>query len=136
MPADIATLRMRYPAFVPVSDATIAYWLTDAVFTVDDTWQPYQDNALMALAAFNIARTGGLPGESSQLVEGVTSFRSGSFSATVSDAVVTQQAAGGYAINVWGREFAMYLRRHNGGPRLVGPTCLPNSTLGFTDYCW
>lgn len=133
MPADAATLRIRYPAFAAVGDPTITYWLTDAALTVDDTWQPYQDNALMALAAFNIARTGGL---SSQLVEGVTSFRSGSFSATVSDAVVTQQAAGGYAINVYGREFAGYLRRHNGGPRLVGPTCLPNSTLGFTGYCW
>jgi hypothetical protein len=117
---DPATLRIRYPAFASVGDEVITYWLTDAALTVDDTWQPYQDNALMSLAAFNIARTGALTGQAAPLPEGVTSFKSASFSATVSDAVVAQQSAGGYAINVYGREFAGYLRRHSGTPRLVG----------------
>lgn len=120
MSADIATLRIRYPAFANTPDATIAYWLTDAADTVDDSWQPYADNATMALAAYNMARTGALEGGAASLPEGVTEFRSAGFNARISDSYVAAQVEGGYGANVYGREFLTYLRRRNGGPRLVG----------------
>jgi hypothetical protein len=123
MPADIATLRLRYPAFAAVADETIAYWLTDAARVVTADWGVDEEPGLLALAAHSMAINGALAGAGGvSLPAGVTSFRSGSFSATVSDAVIAAQAKGGYASTVYGQEFAVMLRRNVGGPQLVGWT--------------
>jgi hypothetical protein len=127
MPADIATLRLRYPAFATVADETIAYWLTDAARIVTADWAVDEEPGLLALAAHSMAINGALAsGDAGEAAlakvkgMGVTSFRSASFSATVSDAVIAAQAKGGYASTVYGQEFAVMLRRNVGGPRLVG----------------
>lgn len=131
-------LRLRYPAFAAVSDATITYWLTDAARIVTPDWGDEQEAGALALAAHNMATTPGVVAGSADPMEaalakvqasGVTSFRSGSFSANVSEAAVASQIAGGYASTVYGREFAIMLRRNTGGPMLVGYV----ETCGYAD---
>lgn len=113
-----AVLRLRYPAFASVRDSIISYWLTDAERIVTADWdEAERDPATMALAAHNMAMAGALQVEAGQIPAGVTSFRSGSFSVTVSDA---QASATGYEATIYGREFAAMLRRNCGGPVLVG----------------
>lgn len=132
---DAATLKMRYPAFAAVSDGTIAYWLTDAQRFVGD-WGEDTDPALMARAAHSMATTPGvLPAEgTAALPAGVTSFRSGSFSATLSEAAVSASVKGGYDASPYGIEFAGYLRRNSGGPVLIGaaePAFVTPFALGY-----
>ena len=124
---DPTTLRLRYPAFAAVTDATIAYWLTDAARIVTDAWGDDQEPATLALAAHNMS-INGAPGIATDEVtalagSGLTSFKSGTFSAQFSEAAAAQASAGGYAATVYGREFAIMLRRNVGGPRLVGGYC-------------
>lgn len=125
MSIDAATLRIRYPAFAAVPDDAIAYWLTDAARIVTDDWGEDQEPGTLALAAHSMATTpGGLASGNSQIPAGVTSFRSGSTSVTFSDAAAAQSAQGGYGSTIYGKEFAVMLRRNVGGPRLVGIACV------------
>jgi hypothetical protein len=127
---DPATLRIRYPAMAAVTDEVASYWLTDAARTVTEAWGEDQEPATLALAAHRVATTpGALPASASALPAGVTSFRSGAFSATISDAAAAAQVKGGYDATVYGQEFAVYLRRYGGGPMLIGP-------VECVDPCW
>ena len=117
-------LRLRYPAFSKVDDATIAYWLTDAARIVTNSWGPDQEPATLALAAHNMATTPGvLSSGSSSIPAGVTRFRSGSTDISFSDSAAAQSAEGGYKSSAYGREFAVMLRRNCSGPMLVGYAC-------------
>lgn len=118
MAIDPATFRIRYPALASTSDATIAYWLTDAALTVTDTWGTDQEPATLALAAHGIAKSAS--SASGAIPAGVTSFRSGSFSATVTDAAANAATSAGYDSTVYGQEYLRYLRRNFGGPMLMG----------------
>ncbi len=122
-----ADLKARWPAFAAVPDATVQYWLTDAERIVTPDWLE-RDYAvgLMTLAAHEMVLNGvtGLP--ASAIPAGVTSFKSGTFSATVSESVANASAAGGFGATKYGQDFAIMLRRNNGMPRLVGciaPVC-------------
>lgn len=133
---DPATLKLRYPAFAAVEDATIQYWLTDAERFVDQSW-PEGDYApaLMALAAHYMALAGmGGTSGSGAIPAGVTRFRSGAMDVTIADAVAVQQSKGGYQATRYGQEFARMQRRNFGGPRVVSdpaPTC-----AGLYGYYW
>jgi hypothetical protein len=116
-----ATLKLRYGAFDAVDDAKVQYWLTDAERFVDLSW-PEADYAvgLMAKAADSMVRKGvaGIAQDASASIPaGVTSFRSASFSATVTETAANRSITG---FNPYGAEFAALRRRLFGAPRLVG----------------
>lgn len=114
-------LKARWPEFGPVDDDRVQYWLTDAERTVTPDWLDADYGVgLMTLAAHEMVVNEEAGAPVPAIPAGVTSFRSASFSATVSDAVAAKGAAGGYASTKYGEQFAVMLRRNRGGPRLVG----------------
>lgn len=110
-PADLIA---RYPAFGAVLDATVQLWIDDAARYADATW-PDLDRAaaVMAHAAHKMAELG--LGQSAVPL-GLTSFKSGTFSASVSDKTAS---ATGLDATVYGREFKTLRDRLFRGPRLA-----------------
>lgn len=107
----LALFRLRYGAFSTLDDATIGYWLGDAAKLITESWtEADRDPAKLALAAHMLSESGAL---SSGIPEGVTSFRSGSFSATFSDSAASRT---GLLTTVYGREFLNLRRRSFIGP--------------------
>lgn len=135
---DAATLKTRYPAFADVADATVDYWIEDAQRIVTERWaEADYAPGLMALAAHNMSRNGVLAPAAGQVPSmeqaisaisdsGLTSFRSGSFSAQMSDEAAKVSLAGGYASTRYGQEFEAMLRRNVGpGVRVVSGSGAP-----------
>lgn len=120
---DAAELKLRYPAFAAVDDATVEYWLTDARLIVTDSWfENDRAPAEMALAAHNMAlgglgTAGGAVGDLAAM--GVTSFRSASMSVSFDADSVRRSGNGGYGSTRYGVAFLPYLRRNRGGPFLT-----------------
>lgn len=108
-----ATLKARYPAFASVADATVDYWLAEAAEDCAGWPDSLRARGEMALAAHRMAELGIVAGT---VPAGVTSFKSGTFSATVSDGVASRT---GYDATVYGREFRQLARSVFGGPRLA-----------------
>ena len=114
----IENFRIRYPALAATSDARIQYWITDAASYVGD-WGLDTDPAILAYAAHQIVVTA--PGEASAgVLAGVTRFHSASVDISMTEFAANLAARGGWGASPYGIEFEGYLRRHNGGPRLVG----------------
>ena len=129
VPDLVAAFRMRYPAFAAVDAGTIVYWLKDADRFVNDSWGDDADVGRIEYAAHNMIESG-VPGIArsgvEQIPNGVTRFRSASMDIVISEAAANRAVSGGYASTLPGQRFAALLRRHNGGPRLVGyvePVC-------------
>lgn len=108
-----ATLKARYPAFASVADATVDYWLAEAAEDCANWSESLRARGEMALAAHRMADLGIVTGA---VPAGVTSFKSGTFSASVSDGVASRT---GYASTIYGREFQQLARNLFGGPRLA-----------------
>jgi hypothetical protein len=108
--ATLADFRTRYPAFAAVADATVTYWLGEGDDAVVAWRAADQDKGAMAYAAHKLAEQG-LDGS---MVGGVTSFKSGTFSAAVSDAAARRT---GLHSTIYGREFIQLARRTFAGPR-------------------
>lgn len=107
----LALFRLRYSAFATTDDGTIGYWLADAAVAVDDSWPELRrDPAKLALAAHMLAAN------SSEIPAGVTSFKSGTFSATFADAAANRT---GLEATIYGREFLSLRRLSFAGPRLA-----------------
>lgn len=105
----LALFRLRYAAFASIADGVIGYWLADAAGRIADPWpEDARDPAKLVLAAHMLAESGALSGNAG-IPAGVTSFRSGSFSATFSDSVANRT---GFSTTIYGREF-LALRRRN-----------------------
>ena len=106
----ISDFRARYPAFAAVADATVQVWLTEGFAEVSAWTDADQPRGTMAYAAHKLA------GQAGATPEGVTGFKSGTFSAQLSE-----QAANriGFAATVYGREFLDLARRNFAGPRLA-----------------
>lgn len=123
-------LKMRFPAFANVSDATINYWITDALAIVTTCWGSSDFRpAIMELAAHNMVKAG-VPGivadkVSGVAARGVTNFKSASFSASFDSSAAARLSGTGYGSTQYGADFAVRLRRNTGGPRLVGCGNLP-----------
>lgn len=121
----LTAFRIRFPAFAAVPASTVQYWLTDAGLTVTNSWieADYQP-ALLTLAAHNMAMqgldrpSGDTVGSLAQM--GVTGFKSASMSVNFDADTVQRANSGGYSATKYGQQFAVYLRRNVGGPRLVG----------------
>jgi len=116
MPATTSDLRIRYPALERVDEARAQYWIDDAARFVGD-WGLDTDPATLAYAAHQITATEG--GEGAAMA-GVTRFHSGSVDISMTEFAANQAARGGWGSTPYGQEFEGYMRRHNGGPRLVG----------------
>lgn len=121
---DAAELKLRFPAFATVPDATVEYWLTDARLIVTASWAEIdRAPAEMTLAAHNMALNGigSAGGPVSDLAAmGVTSFKSASMSVSFDGATIGRASAGGFRATKYGQQFLTYLARNRGGPRLVG----------------
>lgn len=108
-----ANLKARYPAFASVADATVTYWLDEAAEDCANWADALRARGEMALAAHRMAEQGIVTGA---VPAGVTAFKSGTFSASVSDGVAART---GYDATIYGREFKQLARNLFGGPRLA-----------------
>jgi hypothetical protein len=127
---NVAALKMRYPAFAVVDDATIAYWLTDAAGYVGSSWSDADRNPGLMAAAAHFMKRAGVPGIAGGDVAGfaaagVTHFRSGSFQAQFSDEAVKAQVAGGWASTSYGQEYLLLLRRNVMSMGVTAPGVVP-----------
>jgi len=114
MPHTAADLKTRFPAFAAVADDTVNYWIADAENLVGTNWpDPDRDIGIVTLAAHNMASIGLGNGTAPQ---GVTSFKSGTFSVQMSDKAAS---ATGYASTIYGRQYLDMCQRLFGGARLV-----------------
>ncbi|MET0439124.1 MAG: DUF4054 domain-containing protein [Devosia sp.] len=111
-------LKLRHPEFAAVEDAQVQYWLTDAAARhVDTSWiEADYAVAIIEAACHEMARGGVLTSGATAIPAGVTSFRSGSFSVSMSDAAATASAEGGWASTRYGKAYLAILRRNKGGP--------------------
>lgn len=114
----LAKFRLRYPEFAAISDARVEYWLDDATSVVTADWGVDEEPATLVYAAHRVARsaTTGM----SAIPAGVTRFRSGSMDVAFTESAANALSSGGYESTPYGQEFAVYLRRNRGGPRLIG----------------
>lgn len=107
----LAIFRLRYPAFVAVSDGLISYRLYEALSIVGDNWPAAGAiTARTAWAAHKLAEAGVL---FSAVPQGLTSFKSGTFSATVSDSLASLT---GLDATAYGREFVAMRHAAFAGP--------------------
>lgn len=105
----LADFRIRYPAFAATADATIEAWLADGDAGTTNWPDDDRARAVMLFAAHNLS----IGGQGGAIPAGVTSFKSGTFSATLSDAAASRT---GYSATVYGREYLDLVRRHFAGP--------------------
>jgi len=123
-PPTLSDFRERHPAFAAVDDTIVEYWLNDALRFVDESWMERDyAQAIMAAAAHGMALAGYLSGPASLAVDGVTSFKSGSFSSSIDASVAQAASGGGWSATKYGREFQQLQRRNFAGPRLIRGTC-------------
>lgn len=109
----IADFRTRYPAFAAVPDASITYWLTEGFAEVSAWADADQPRGAMAYAAHRLAEQGLGAGAAPQ---GVTGFKSGTFSTSISDQAANRT---GFSATLYGREFLDLARNNFAGPRLA-----------------
>jgi hypothetical protein len=117
----LGEFRLRYPEFASVSDQLVVYWMSKAVATVTECWGTDYEDGIMLFAAHKVSISGALtvgPGRGE--LAGVTRFRSASMDIAISETVANAGAKGGWSASSYGQEFQILLRRHCGGPRLVG----------------
>jgi hypothetical protein len=102
----LSEFRALYPAFDAVADVTVEAWI-DKGDTETAAW-PDTDraDAVMLYAAHHMSASG--LGRGARAA-GVTSFRSGGFSATVSDAAASRT---GYASTSYGQDYLALQRRN------------------------
>ena len=108
----IADFRARYPAFAAVADASVTYWLTEGFAEVSAWADADQPRGAMAYAAHKLAEQG----NGGATAQGVTGFKSGTFSASISEAAANRT---GFHATIYGREFLDLARRSFAGPRLA-----------------
>lgn len=108
----LADFRARYPAFDAVADATVQAWLDDAEAATAAFPDEDRPRAIMLWAAHNIFLG---TQQGSIAASGVTSFKSGTFTASISDIAAART---GYKATTYGRDFLM-LARQFAGPRLA-----------------
>lgn len=109
-----------YPAFATITDPQFDAWLPKAEQRIGTNYGDYQRDGTELMLAHLLSLNG--IGVSSALAgivaTGATSFKSGQFSASISESVAAQRAKGGYAATTYGQQLADLQRRLFGGPRL------------------
>ena len=109
----LSEFRTRYPAFDAVADATVQAFLDEGDSETAAWPDADRPRGVMLYAAHQLTAqglgTGAIPA-------GVTSFRSGTFSATLSDSAASRT---GFSATIYGREYLALARRNFAGPRLA-----------------
>lgn len=100
-----ADFKARYPAFSTVEDATATIWLVEGDSETINWPDADRSRAVMLYAAHRLSEQG--LGDSTPL--GVTSFKSGTFSATVES---SQASRIGYDATRYGRELVELMNRN------------------------
>jgi len=109
----LSAFRALYPAFDAVADATVQAWL-DKGETETANWpDANRDDGIMLFTAHRLT-TQGLG--SGAIPAGVTSFKSGTFSATQSEKLAGKT---GFDSTIYGRDYLTLVKRIFGGPRLA-----------------
>lgn len=117
----LAEFKALFPAFSALEQAPYDAWVAKAEARVTDAYGDQQQDATELLTAHLLALNGiGLGAAGTITATGATSFKSGTFSATISDSVISARAKGGYGATPYGVQFAQIQRTLFGGPRLVG----------------
>lgn len=109
----LSDFRTRYPVFASVADATTQVWLDEGDTEAAGFPEDVRARAVMLYAAHNLAMQG--QGVAAMPV-GATSFKSGTFSASVSDRVATRT---GFYATTYGQDYLALARRDLGTPRLA-----------------
>lgn len=123
----LEAFKTLYPAFTTLTQLQFDAWAKKAEARVGENYGNEQQDATELLTAHLLATNGvGVSAASATLAStGATSFRSGSFSATISEGVATARAKGGYGATSYGTQFAEIQRRLFGGPVLMGFVGVP-----------
>ena len=109
--AMLAGFRLRYPAFDDVDDGRIGYWLAQSATEVGSNWaEDMRSAGKYAWVGHKLVESGAL---ASAVPAGLTSFKSGTFEAKVSDKIASLT---GFDSTVYGREFLAMRRRLFSGP--------------------
>lgn len=108
----IGEFRQRCPAFSAIDDGQVSYWLADAGGAVTTAWPSSAILPAKALYAAHMMAAAGVL--TTAMPAGVTSFKSGTFSATISDSIASLK---GLQSTIYGREFLSLRRRYFSGPR-------------------
>lgn len=117
----LADFMAKYVAFTTLTEPPYAAWATDAEADITDRYGSYQQRATELLTAHYLAlQTIGMGAVAGVIATGATSFKSGQFSATISDSVITARAKGDLASTPFGQQLAAIQRRLFGGPMLIG----------------
>lgn len=118
-----------FPAFSSVSSASYDFWEARALAVTEplsDCLAGDFDYATMLLTAHYLELNGRGAGATAGQVSipgGLTSFRSASFSATLTEKAANAAISGGYGSTRYGEEFLIYLRRYAATPFLAGFVC-------------
>ncbi|KMS59981.1 hypothetical protein V474_07740 [Novosphingobium barchaimii LL02] len=123
----LADFQALFPAFSTLTEAPYAAWATKAEAKVGENYGDEQQDATEFLTAHYLASQGigGAAGSAMLLATGATSFKSGTFSASIAESVVAQRAKGGYGSTPYGVEFQAIQSRLFSGPVLMGFTGTP-----------
>lgn len=118
----LASFKALYPAFAALTEEPYAAYATKAEQRVGENFGDDQQDATELLTAHLLSINGvGASGAAAALAgTGATSFKSGTFSATLSESVIAMRAKGGYGCTSYGQQFKDILRRRFGGPMLMG----------------
>ncbi len=118
----LADFQAMYPAFTTLTEVPYAAWATKAEARVGENYGDDQQDATEYLTAHLLAWNSiGMPaGAATLAATGATSFKSGTFAATISDSFVAARTKGGYGATVYGQMFLEIQRRLFGGPQLMG----------------
>lgn len=123
-----ATLKMAFPAFAAVPDATVQLWINQAATMVDNTWfETDYAMAIILLACHYMVGAGlGTGAEAKANANGMGGYqtvRSGQL--TLSRGSTSQSDnMGEFGSTLYGRRFYWMLRRNKpGGVAAVGPAC-------------
>ncbi|GAM06331.1 DUF4054 domain-containing protein [Novosphingobium sp. MBES04] len=118
----LAAFQAKYPAFTTLTELAYDAWATEAEAEIGSNFGAYQQRATELLTAHYIAVQGiGMgTGAGTLAASGATSFKSGTFSATISDSVASRRAKGDLGSTIWGEQLIALRRRLFGGPLLMG----------------
>ncbi|WP_037477199.1 DUF4054 domain-containing protein [Sphingobium sp. ba1] len=117
----LADFTAKYTAFTTLTEPPYAAWATDAEADITDRYGSYQQRATELMTAHYLAlQTIGMDEVSGLIATGATSFKSSTFSATLSDSVIAARAKGDLKSTSYGQQLAQIQRRLFGGPYLIG----------------
>lgn len=118
----LAQFKALYPAFDTLTQEQYDIYVARAEKRVKDCLGDYyQEGVELLTAHLLMLNSVGTSNPSGFLASsGATSFKSGAFTASISEAVAQQRSNGDFNATPYGQQYALLLRQECGGPRLYG----------------